>query len=1345
MQRKLIMSLMIGIFMLFVTGCNDSSSSGNNNQTKDPTEPTFSASNFSNPTEINNTYLPMIPGTAHTYQAETEDGVETIVTEVLEDTRMVNGIECVVFHDRVFLDDLLIEDTHDWFAQDNDGNVWYMGEEVVNYEYDDEDELIETNNDGAWEAGVDGAQPVIVMWANPVVGESYQQEYYPGEAEDMARVEATGISISLMDGTIYNNCLKVLEWNPLEESSEEYKYYVPDVGLVLEEDLEGGEFVELKGIFLTGEDRVPDFSSATFSDPTTIDNTYLPLTPGVTLTYLVESEDETETIITEVLDTTRFVSGIECVVFRDRVYVDELLIEDTYDWFAQDDAGNVWYMGEEVVNYEYDDDDELIETNNDGAWEAGVDGALPGIQMWANPTASESYYQEYLEDEAEDMGMIVRLGVEVELEDGSIYDDCLQVLDWNPLEPGTLEYKFYAPGLGMIKEEKVGGDEVSELKGVFATKENNIPNFDTAVFSNPTKIDNTYFPLTPGTVLTYEMENEDETETVVTEVLGTTRMVNGVECVVFHDQVFIDEDDEMILIEDTHDWFAQDDAGNVWYMGEEVINYEYDCDGELIETNNDGSWEAGVDGALPGIQMWANPAVGDSYYQEYLEDEAEDMGMVVAVGVAVELADGSVFENGLQTLDWTPLEPETMEYKYYAPGVGFVKESKITADEMLELVDSQTKDPTKPAFSASNFSNPTEINNTYLPMIPGTAHTYQAETEDGVETIVTEVLEDTRMVNGIECVVFHDRVFLDDLLIEDTHDWFAQDNDGNVWYMGEEVVNYEYNDDEELIETNNDGAWEAGVAGAQPGIVMWANPVVGESYQQEYYPGEAEDMARVEATGISISLSDGTVYNNCLKILEWNPLEEGSEEYKYYVPNVGLVMEEDMDGEERVELKGTFLTGEDRIPDFTAATFSDPSTIDNTYLPLAPGVTHTFLVESEDETETIVTEVLDTTRFVSGIECAVFRDRVYVDELLIEDTYDWFAQDDAGNVWYMGEEVVNYEYDDEGELIETNNDGAWEAGVDGALPGIQMWANPTAGESYYQEYYEDEAEDMGMIVRLGVEVELEDGSIYDDCLQVLDWNPLEPGTLEYKFYAPGLGMIKEEKVGGDEVSELKGVFVTSEDSIPDFESAVFTNSTVIDNIYLPLTPGTILNYVMENEDETETVVTEVLGTTRMVNGVECVVFHDQVFISEDDEMVLIEDTHDWFAQDDAGNVWYMGEEVINYEYDDEGELIETNNDGAWEAGVDGAEPGIVMWANPLAGFSYYQEYLEEEAEDMGMVVAVGVEVELEDGTVFENCLQTLDWTPLEPETMEYKYYAPGVGFVKEEKITADEVLEIVDM
>lgn len=434
-------------------------------------------------------------------------------------------------------------------------------------------------------------------------------------------------------------------------------------------------------------------------------------------------------------------------------------------------------------------------------------------------------------------------------------------------------------------------------------------------------------------------------------------------------------------------------------------------------------------------------------------------------------------------------------------------------------------DPAEPAFNQARFSNPTIVNNTYLPLVPGTTRTYQVETEDGIETIVVEVLEETRIVAGVSSVVVRDRVFLEEVLIEDTHDWFAQDDDGNVWYMGEEVINYEYDDDGNLIETNNEGAWEAGldIAGAgkpaEAGIIMKATLTPGDTYRQEYYEGEAEDMGEIVALDVEITLSDGTTYS-CLQTRDWTPLEPESEEYKYYAPGVGVVREEAIGGDDVFELKGTFLTLADNIPNFEAAVFTNSTVIDNTYLPLVPGTILTYEVETEDGIETIITEVLATTRTVNGVACVIFRDQVFLEGVLIEDTQDWFAQDDDGNVWYMGEEVINYEYDDDGALIETNNDGAWEAGVDGALPGVLMWAEPVLGSSYYQEYYEDEAEDMGMVVAMGVEVELEDGSIYENCLQILDWNPLEPETLEYKYYAPDVGLVKEEVLGGDETVEL---------------------------------------------------------------------------------------------------------------------------------------------------------------------------------------------------------------------------------
>ncbi len=465
--------------LLLLAACGGSSSDGGSRTRRnpDPPEPAFSAQRFGpESATIAHAYLPLVPGTTWTYTAETEDGIETTVVEVLDETRTVAGVECRVVWDRVFLDGVLVEDTWDWFAQDDEGNIWYLGEAVDNYEYDDDGNLLEVTHEGAWEAGEDGAQAGILIKGDPAVGDSYRQEYYEGVAEDMAKVVALDVTVELENGVEYEGCVQTLEWNPLEEDSEEYKYYAPGVGLVKEEEVSGEEVVELRGVFATGEDRVPDFAGATFTKPATIDHPYLPMEPGTTWTYTAETEDGIETTVVEVLDETRTVAGVECRVVRDRVYLgdglpldeNDLLMEDTRDWLAQDDEGNVWYLGEAVDNYEYDDDGNLLEVTHEGAWEAGRDGARPGIVMWASPEPGRSYYQEYAEGEAEDMGYVVATDVTVQLDDGPGYTNCIQILDWNPLEPAVLEYKYYAPGVGVVREEVIAGEDEAtvELKAM---------------------------------------------------------------------------------------------------------------------------------------------------------------------------------------------------------------------------------------------------------------------------------------------------------------------------------------------------------------------------------------------------------------------------------------------------------------------------------------------------------------------------------------------------------------------------------------------------------------------------------------------------------------------------------------------------------------------------------------------------------------------------------------------------------------------------------------------------------------------------------------------------------------
>jgi hypothetical protein len=183
-----------------------------------------------------------------------------------------------------------------------------------------------------------------------------------------------------------------------------------------------------------------------------------------------------------------------------------------------------------------------------------------------------------------------------------------------------------------------------------------------------------FFPAPVGATWVFEGEVEEGTERIEIEVEADTKEVWGAEARVVRDTVFLDGE----MVEDTRDWFAQDADGNVWYMGEDTAEYE---DGEIV--NTDGSWEAGIDGALPGVIMLADPQVGDSYRQEYYEGEAEDIGEVVGLARSAEVPAGS-WTGCVEIQDGSVLEPDLMEFKYYCEGVGVVLEEE--EDTRIELI-----------------------------------------------------------------------------------------------------------------------------------------------------------------------------------------------------------------------------------------------------------------------------------------------------------------------------------------------------------------------------------------------------------------------------------------------------------------------------------------------------------------------------------------------------------------------------------------------------------------------------------------------------------------------------------
>jgi hypothetical protein len=204
-----------------------------------------------------------------------------------------------------------------------------------------------------------------------------------------------------------------------------------------------------------------------------------------------------------------------------------------------------------------------------------------------------------------------------------------------------------------------------------------------------------------------------------------------------------------------------------------------------------------------------------------------------------------------------------------------------------------------------------------------------------------------------------------------------------------------------------------------------------------------------------------------------------------------------------------------------AAAFVGPgdftTRIDNPYLPMRPGSRWVYReIDTDGTVQRVVVRVTRRTRLIAnGVRARVVRDTVTERGRLVEDTFDWFAQDRAGNVWYLGEDTTEYE---DGRPV--SKAGSWEAGVDGARAGIVMLARPRPGREYRQEFYEGEAEDRARVLSVDDQAEVPAGH-YTRVVTTKDWNPLEPDVLEYKLYARGVGLVLAVHVsGGSEREEL---------------------------------------------------------------------------------------------------------------------------------------------------------------------------------------------------------------------------------
>jgi hypothetical protein len=206
--------------------------------------PTIDATKFS--TTIDNRYFPLKPGTTHVLEGTRDGAPQRAELIVTSETKVIMGVTCVVVRDTVTSNGALVEKTTDWYAQASNGDVWYFGEATAEYTNG-----AVSNTHGSWEAGVDGAQPGVVMKAAPKIGDSYRQEYRPGQAEDMAKVLRIDLSTQVPAGS-FKDVVVTEDTDPLNPDKIDEKRYAPGAGMIFAHRVRTGHTEEVSLVKITG-------------------------------------------------------------------------------------------------------------------------------------------------------------------------------------------------------------------------------------------------------------------------------------------------------------------------------------------------------------------------------------------------------------------------------------------------------------------------------------------------------------------------------------------------------------------------------------------------------------------------------------------------------------------------------------------------------------------------------------------------------------------------------------------------------------------------------------------------------------------------------------------------------------------------------------------------------------------------------------------------------------------------------------------------------------------------------------------------------------------------------------
>jgi hypothetical protein len=624
-------------------------------------------------------------------------------------------------------------------------------------------------------------------------------------------------------------------------------------------------------------DRV-DVAAPTFTDPTNITNPLFPISELHSVVFSGEVEGKPFHTETTLLPQTKIIEWSDGELVETRIsqyfaYLDGRIEEVALDYYAQADDGSVWYFGEELWDF---NEDGFIDST-EGAWLAGVDGP-PAMIMPGEPQVGDVHRAENVPPVAFEEVEVTTIDKTVDGPAGSVEG----ALVGRELHlDGTYSDKVFAPGYGEFYSAHEGDVEALALAVPTNALDGDVPADLEALSAGA---DEAFAAVRAG--------DWDTAAAAFEPVTAAWRTYSGGEVSPY----LATEMDRALA-----DLAAAIDARERAQAGTAAI----DVAQSAIDLQLRYRPVADID--LARFELWARQLVvdaaegdldrmrGDVTTLEFIRDRfvhTLDRPDVIAIDVhlmelrntvndgdpAAGEEEADALRETLAGIDGSTGSNDATASASAGSGEGAGRGSRDSA-----VIDPGDGGNYRPTLDPADFVHP--IDNPYLPLRPGARWTYEGVV-DGEDTRIELAVTTThKEILGISAVGVSDTNHIDGELAAETLDWYAQDREGNVWYLGEETKEYENG-----VLKGTEGSWRAGVDGALPGIFMRAAPTVGDAYRQTYQPGQAEDLARVEQVGATQSIGLGD-YRDVVVIQEWTPLEPETMERKYYAPGVGKIHE----------------------------------------------------------------------------------------------------------------------------------------------------------------------------------------------------------------------------------------------------------------------------------------------------------------------------------------------------------------------------------------------------------------------------------------------------------------------